>query len=263
MKVLSLFTTTALLSAVGLSSADEPGFVYGKDPKKDAEYDISMGMAGIQNAAKDPKMLAQLFQDMQVSFWCWVFAWQREDASIGAGPMTWSIATFVPKKDSDSYTFRFTYALTHQIISFYTQDPELMAEAKKMMESAEWKKKMKGLANDKAFKNNIDNVKKTMEDPNEAAKMQAKMEHMMKVGQGEIENEAKDTMATAMQAMADPNIMAEAARMMKDPNFQQQLSQMAKDPSFKKYVNAMQDMMQDPATKREMEQMADSFKSAL
>jgi len=28
-----------------------------------------MGMAGIQQAAKDPKMLAQLMQDMQVSYW--------------------------------------------------------------------------------------------------------------------------------------------------------------------------------------------------
>jgi len=208
MKVLSLFTTTALLSAVGLSSAvKEDEYVYGKDPRKDAEYDVSMGMAGIQQAAKDPKLLAQLFQDMQ--------------------------------------------------------DPELMAEAKKMMESPEWKKKMKDLTNDKAFKANIDNVKKTMEDPNEAAKMQAKMEHMMKTGNKELHADAKDTMATAMEAMNDPATMAEAARMMKDPQFQQQLAQMAKDPSFKKYVNAMQDMMQDPTTKRQMDQMADSFRSQL
>jgi len=138
-----------------------------------------------------------------------------------------------------------------------------MAEAKKMMESPEWKKKMKDVTNDKAFKSNIENVKKTMDDPNEAAKLQAKMEHMMKTGTKELHNDAKDTMATAMQAMSDPDTMAEAARMMKDPQFQQQLAQMAKDPSFKKYVNAMQDMMQDPATKAQMDRMADSFRSAL
>jgi len=138
-----------------------------------------------------------------------------------------------------------------------------MAEAKKMMESADWKKKMKDLTNDKAFKNNIDKVQKTMEDPNEAAKMQAKMEHMMKVGQAELHNDAKGTMSEAMKAMADPTVMADAARMMKDPQFQQQLSQMAKDPSFKKYISAMQDMMQDPGTKRQMEQMSDSFRSQL
>ena len=68
MKVLSIFTTAALLSMVGVSVANEVAYVYGKDPKKDAEYDISMGMAGIQQAAQDPKLLAQLFQDMQVRF---------------------------------------------------------------------------------------------------------------------------------------------------------------------------------------------------
>ncbi len=65
MKLLSAcFSATALLSIISFSWADD--YVYGKDPKKDAEYDISMGMAGIQQAAKDPKLLAQLFQDMQV-----------------------------------------------------------------------------------------------------------------------------------------------------------------------------------------------------
>ena len=68
MKVLSLFTTTVILSTIGISSAADEKYVYGKDPKKDAEYDISMGMAGIQQASKDPKLLAQLMQDMQVSF---------------------------------------------------------------------------------------------------------------------------------------------------------------------------------------------------
>jgi len=35
----------------------------------------------------------------------------------------------------------------------------------------------------------------------------------------------------------------------------------AKDPGFKKYVSAMQDMMQDPATKLQMEQMASAMKN--
>ena len=70
MKVLSLlYTTSIILSTIGITvGKKETGdYVYGKDPKKDAEYDISMGMAGVQQAAKDPKLLAQLMQDMQVS----------------------------------------------------------------------------------------------------------------------------------------------------------------------------------------------------
>jgi len=67
MKLLKALFSTTLFAAIAFSvDAKDDTYVYGKDPKKDAEYDISMGMAGIQQAAKDPKMLAQLFQDMQV-----------------------------------------------------------------------------------------------------------------------------------------------------------------------------------------------------
>jgi hypothetical protein len=69
MKLSTILATTTYLLSCLTTIADE-AYVYGKDPKKDAEYDISMGMAGIQQAAKDPKLLAQLFQDMQVSLWC-------------------------------------------------------------------------------------------------------------------------------------------------------------------------------------------------
>lgn len=88
MKVLSIFTTAALLSTIGVSTAKdavEP-YVYGKDPKKDAEYDISMGMAGIQQAAQDPKLLAQLFQDMQVSFYLFFLRRVSCRSAIGTRP---------------------------------------------------------------------------------------------------------------------------------------------------------------------------------
>ena len=92
--------------------------------------------------------------------------------------------------------------------------------------------------------------------------------------------------------MNDPKTMAQAAQMMKDPSFQDQMAKMgeqsgycwprplfprcrcrsptyyltrraAKDPSFKKYVSAMQEMMQDPATKLKMEQMASAMNTHL
>lgn len=70
MKLRSLLTAFVLLAGADNVTAKKKNeaeeYVYGKDPKKDAEYDIQMGMAGIQQAAKDPKLLAQLFQDMQV-----------------------------------------------------------------------------------------------------------------------------------------------------------------------------------------------------
>merc|ERR1719375_1740650 len=109
----------------------------------------------------------------------------------------------------------------------------------------------------------MEKTAKMMEDPDQAAKMQAKYEHMVKVGNDANREDAKNTMTEAMQAMNDPKTMAQAAQMMKDPSFQDQMAKMAKDPSFKKYISAMQDMMQDPATKLKMEQMASAMNTHL
>lgn len=69
-----------------------------------------------------------------------------------------------------------------------------MAEAKKMMESPAWKKKMKEITKDKSFKNNMEKAAKLMEDPDEQAKMQAKYEHMMKVGNEANREDARNVM---------------------------------------------------------------------
>jgi hypothetical protein len=37
------------------------------DPEEEAEHDAYLGMAGLQQAISDPKLLAQLMQDLQVS----------------------------------------------------------------------------------------------------------------------------------------------------------------------------------------------------
>ena len=87
----------------------------------DAMRDLQMGLQGIQEASKDPALLAQLMQDLQVSveehaFWvlrlCQLIHW------------SWSL-----------------------------QNPEMMAEAKKMMDSPEFKKQMKKMSESKEFKN--------------------------------------------------------------------------------------------------------------
>merc|ERR1719203_2306227 len=180
------FAGAALLCAVGpvarAADASTEPYAYGSDPKRDAEFDISSGLAGLGRAVEDPKLLVQL---------------------------------------------------------------------------------MKDLMGDKDFKQNVKGVQEKMADPDQRAQMEAKMEHMLKTGQKELQTGAKDEMAQAMRAMGDPDTMAQAARMMKDPKFQEQLAKMAKDPSFQKYTAAMQDMMKDPATKGQMEQMANAFKSQL
>jgi len=56
-----------LLSVTGpVVNASEAKYERGVDEKADAEYDIQMGLAGLKQAANDPKLLAQLMQDLQV-----------------------------------------------------------------------------------------------------------------------------------------------------------------------------------------------------
>mmetsp|Transcript_25854 Transcript_25854/g.45584 ORF Transcript_25854/g.45584 Transcript_25854/m.45584 type:complete len:204 (-) Transcript_25854:223-834(-) len=143
------------------------------------------------------------------------------------------------------------------------QDPEMMAEAKKMMDSPAFQKKMKEMSNTKDFKDATKKTVDMMKDPAKAAELEAKMEHMMKVGSEQLKNAAGNVMEDAMAAMNNPEVMAEMSRMIKDPSFQQQLAGMAKDPSFKSYMDAMQDMMKDPAKKAQMEKIGEAMRANL
>jgi hypothetical protein len=139
----------------------------------------------------------------------------------------------------------------------------MMAEAKKMMDDPTYQKKMKEMSNSKEFKDGMQQSLDMMKNPAKAAAVEAKMEHMLKVGNEQLKSASKNVMEDAMAAMANPEVMSEMARMVKDPQFQQQLAEMAKDPSFKSYIDAMQDMMQDPQKKRQMELMGEAMRANL
>jgi len=143
------------------------------------------------------------------------------------------------------------------------QDPELMAEAQKMMADPAYQKKMKELSKDKAFKDSIKATGDMLKDPAKAAQAEAKMEHMLKVGNEQLKKAAGDQMKEAMEAMSNPDVMDEMQKMMKDPQFLQQIQAMTKDPNFKSYVDAVQDMVKDPAMKAKFEQAGRKVKAAL
>mmetsp|Transcript_7079 Transcript_7079/g.10162 ORF Transcript_7079/g.10162 Transcript_7079/m.10162 type:complete len:200 (+) Transcript_7079:160-759(+) len=143
------------------------------------------------------------------------------------------------------------------------QDPEMMAEAQKMMQSPDFQKKMKELGENKEFKEGVKKSVDMMKDPTTAARLEAQMEHMVKVGQETIKKGANSAMEEAMASMANPEVMAEMTKMLKDPNFQQQIAGMAKDPSFKNYISAMQDMMKDPEKKERLEKISQTVRAAL
>ena len=157
---------------------------------------------------------------------------------------------------TEAYYYRFFCRL-------YYQDPELMAEAKKMMDNPNFQKQMKEMGNTKEFKDATKASVDMMNDPGQAAAMEAKMEHMMKVGNDQLKNKAGNVMEDAFAAMGNPEVMAEMQKMIKDPNFQQQLNEMAKDPNMQGYMDAMKDMMKDPEKKRQMEMIGNKMKNEL
>jgi L-rhamnose mutarotase len=143
------------------------------------------------------------------------------------------------------------------------QDPELMREAQEMMNSPEFKKQMKKMQNSKDFKEATKKATDMMKDPGTAARLTAQMEHMVKRGQDTLKKEATNSMKDAFDAFQNPDVMAEAAQMMRDPDFKKNMANMAKDPAFKNYIAAMQDMMQDPSMKKKIDEMSNTFRSAL
>jgi hypothetical protein len=121
----------------------------------------------------------------------------------------------------------------------------MMAAAKEMMNDKAWQTQMKKLQNDKGFKESIKKTSEMLQDPAKAAQAEAKMEHMVKVGNDQLKQGAAAAMEQAMEAMHNPEVMAEMAALVKDPSFKQQLEALSKDPSFQSYIEAMQDMMND------------------
>jgi mannitol/fructose-specific phosphotransferase system IIA component (Ntr-type) len=114
-----------------------------------------------------------------------------------------------------------------------------MAEAQKMMSNPEFQKQMKKFQQSKEFKEGFKKAAEKLSDPNQAAAAEAKLEHMVKVGNTELKKGARSAMEEAMAAMSNPEVMAEMAKLIKDPSFVRQLESMTKDPTFKNYIDAV------------------------
>jgi DNA repair ATPase RecN len=140
------------------------------------------------------------------------------------------------------------HSAAHLLKIMLSQDPEIMAEAKKMMENPEFQNQMKKMSETKDFKENIHRTTEMMKDPSKSAQVEAKMEHMLMRGEDDLKKAAGGMMEEAMAAMNNPDVMAEMGKMMKDPNFQQQLQAMAKDPSFKSYTDAVSTLFNSQET---------------
>ena len=144
------------------------------------------------------------------------------------------------------------------------QDPEMMAAAKEMMNDKMFQAEMKKLSNSKEFKQSWESTKDMLNDPNQAAAAEARMEQMIKVGNDQMKKKAASTVDATMDAMSnDPTMMDTMAKMVKDPNFKKQLDEMMKDPAFRAYTESLQEMMKDPAKKAKFEKATAGLKAAL
>jgi tripartite-type tricarboxylate transporter receptor subunit TctC len=115
-----------------------------------------------------------------------------------------------------------------------------MKEAAKMRNSPEFQAAMKKMQKSPEFKEAMKQANAMSADPNTLAKMQAKVEHMVNVGQSELKKKAKDDMAEAMDALySNPEVMEEAKKLVSDPNFASYIKEMATDPAFKNYIGAV------------------------
>ena len=114
-----------------------------------------------------------------------------------------------------------------------------MAEAQRLMADPKFQKEMKKLAENQDFKDSIKKTTEGLKDPAQAAKMEARLEHMLKVGNENLKKGATDSMRQAMDAMNDPAVMQQMTQMMKDPQMQAKIQQMMKDPQFQQYAEAV------------------------
>jgi hypothetical protein len=138
-----------------------------------------------------------------------------------------------------------------------------MAEARKMMDDPDFQKKMKELTGQKDFKESVKKTKEMLNDPNKAAEAEAKFEHMQRVGNDKLKQNAMNDMEQAMAAMSNPDVMAEMTKMLKDPKFKETFDQLTKDSQFQNYIDAMKELQKDPAKRKQFADAAEAVKAKL
>jgi len=122
---------------------------------------------------------------------------------------------------------------------------------------------MKKMTNSKEFKDSIKKTQEMMADPSTAAAAEAKIEHMAKVGEEQLKDNAYSQMEEAMAAMGNPEVMAQMTKMLKDPDFYKKFAEMSKDPNFAMYKESVEKIMKDPSKKKSIEENIQKLKKTM
>jgi hypothetical protein len=119
------------------------------------------------------------------------------------------------------------------------------------------------LTGQKEFKESVKKTKEMLDDPNQAAAAEAKFEHMQRVGNDRLKQNAMNDMEQAMASLSNPEVMAEMTKMLQDPKFKETFENLTKDPQFQNYIEAMKEMQKDPAKRKQFEAASEAIKAKL
>ena len=111
----------------------------------------------------------------------------------------------------------------------------MMAEAKKMMENPEWKKEMKKMEKSKEFKQALEDTNEMLKDPNMVAKLEAKMEASLAVGEKQLKKDYERTLMQALETFENDENLGEMKKYLSDPEFRAKIEQDMKDPQVRQY----------------------------
>mmetsp|Transcript_32276 Transcript_32276/g.71320 ORF Transcript_32276/g.71320 Transcript_32276/m.71320 type:complete len:204 (-) Transcript_32276:353-964(-) len=175
----------------------------GEDKEADALYDIQTGMAGLQNVAKDPAMLAQLMQDMQDPELMMEAKRMQESPEFKKqmkkleGTMGFKDSMKKSKEalKDPSTAARMEAQMEHMLTKGQEQlknnakgqmqeamqamnNPDVLAAAAKYMADPDFQKNMAKMAEDPAFKNYIAGMQDMMKDPAAKARMEKMSEQL-------------------------------------------------------------------------------------
>mmetsp|Transcript_5767 Transcript_5767/g.9993 ORF Transcript_5767/g.9993 Transcript_5767/m.9993 type:complete len:200 (-) Transcript_5767:103-702(-) len=181
----------SLLSASLLLSGSAVYAARGDDKEADALYDAQLGMAGLKHATQDPTLLAQLMQDMQdpemmaeakkmmesPEFKAQMKKLEKskefKEAVKKTGEMMKDPAQaarmeaqmeHMLKRGQDTMKKNAQSSMT-EALGAMSDDPEVMAEAMKMMKDPDFQKNIANMAKDPAFKNYMTAMQEMMKDP--------------------------------------------------------------------------------------------------
>lgn len=258
-----LFRLAVLLLSVQYLAAPAHALFNNKKKKEEEERaakDVQTGFAGIQQASKDPAMMAELMKSMQ----------DPEIMAEAQKMMQDPAFQRQMKEMMNDKTVKKAAEQAKETFAELSKDPQKRAELEdkvaRMMSGVDTQTDLsEGMRRDaRAAAGAAYGVKVPQHGVDKSMNGAQNAALGMQALQESINN--PNAMAQAMELMKDPSMMAEAQKMMSDPEFRRQLQAMAEKPELKAMLGQgaeqMHAMMNDPDALAKMQtKMSDLMRS--